>query len=77
MEVFVHRDPRGYLTKELEDIDELEELLRGMESLPPLGDDEQVRVEIAGQWGKIKALLAGPAFADIWFNLDQAEETGE
>ena len=74
MEVFVHRDPTGYVTKELEGIDELEELLRRLESLSPLDDDAEVRVEITGRWGKIKALLAGPSFADIWFNLDRSPD---
>ncbi|GAJ20900.1 unnamed protein product, partial [marine sediment metagenome] len=70
MEVFVHRAPTatGYLTYELEGVVELEEMLNSSTLNKPLTDDEEVSVEITGRWGKIKPLLSGPAFADIWFN---------
>ncbi|GAI92337.1 unnamed protein product, partial [marine sediment metagenome] len=66
--------PTGCTTCDLEGIEELEEQLRGSTPLDPLTDDEEVRVEITGRWGKIKSLLSGPAFADIWFNPDRSPE---
>lgn len=64
MEVFVHRAPRGYLTKELEDVDELAELLT---TYGPLSPDDEVTVEITGAWHVIRDLLSLDAFKEIWF----------
>jgi len=74
MEVFIHRTPVGYTTVGLEGVEELEEKLQGLVTFEPLNDDEEVTVEITGRWGKIKSLLSGPAFADIWFNPDRSPE---
>lgn len=69
MEVFVHRQPKGYLTKDLEDVKELGELLT---NYGPLADDDEVTAEITGPWSTIKELLSHPVFmslfGDIWFN---------
>lgn len=74
MEVFIHRAPVGYTTADLEGVEELEEKLQGLVTFEPLNDDKEVTVEITGRWGKIKSLLSGPAFADIWFNADRSPE---
>lgn len=65
MEVFVHRQPKGYLTKDLEDINELGELLT---NYGPLGEDNEVTVEITASWREIKGVLAMAEPEGIWFN---------
>lgn len=65
MEVFVHRQPKGYLTKDLEDINELRELLT---NYGPLTDDDEVTVEITASWREIKGLLELGELEGIWFN---------
>ena len=64
MEVFVHRQPKGYITNELEDVHELGELLSKYD---PLGDEDEVTIEITGPWHRIRELLSGPMFSDVWF----------
>lgn len=68
MEVFVNRSPTGYVTSELEDMAELQELLGGVATLRPLDDEAEVHVEITGKWGEIRDLLAQPCFKDVWFS---------
>lgn len=65
MEVFVHRDPTGYTTNELEDVQELGDLLANYGSL---GDDDEVTVQISAPWHVIRDLLSNPMFSDIWFH---------
>jgi hypothetical protein len=65
MEVFVHRQPEGYTTKELEDVQELGELLT---NYGPLGDDDEVMVQISAPWRIIRDLLSSPIFSDVWFS---------
>jgi len=65
MEIFVHRQPKGYITNELEDIEELGELLT---NFGPLGDDDEVFVEITAPWRLIRELLSSPTLSDAWFN---------
>ncbi len=67
MEIFVHRDPAGFETFDLEDINELEELLGGHE-VTPLEDNTEVHVEITGKWSEIRGLLSNPVFKTIWFD---------
>ena len=64
MEVFVHRQPKGYITNELEDVQELGELLT---NYGPLGDEDQVTMEITAPWSFIRDLLSGEKFHDAWF----------
>lgn len=68
MDVFVHRAPYGFETLKLEDTEELEEMLKGIETFEPLGDREEVHVEITGEWGEVKELLSQPFFKKIWFD---------
>ena len=68
MEVFIRRNPIGYTTGDLEDVEELEEKLRGLQSFHPLSDAEEVIVEVTAPWGTIKRLLAEPFFNSIWFD---------
>ena len=65
MEVFVHRQPKGFITKDLEDIEELAEQLGNYGLLTP---DEEVTIEITAKWSEIRDILSQPAFANIWFN---------
>lgn len=73
MEVFVNRDPTGYVTFELEDIEELEEQLAAFSKPQPLELSSQVRVEITGTWSEIKVLLGQPFFNDFWFDPQQRQ----
>ncbi len=68
MEVFVHRNPIGCETFDLEDIKELEEQLSSFGVLRPLDDKAEVLIEITGTWGQIRELLSQPCFKDIWFD---------
>lgn len=68
MEVFVHRDPKGYITNELEDVQELGELLT---NYGPLGEDDEVTVEISAPWHIVRDLLSTPIFSDIWFSPEK------
>lgn len=68
MEVFVHRNPTGCETFDLEDIRELEEQLGSFSALGPLDDKAEVKVEITGNWGEIRVLLSQTIFKDIWFD---------
>lgn len=65
MEVFVHRQPKGFITNQLEDVQELGELLT---NFGPLGDDDEVTVEITAPWRLIRELLSQPMFSDAWFS---------
>jgi len=65
MEIFVHREPRGYITNELEDVQELGELLT---NYGPLGDEDEVTVEISAPWHRIRELRSGEKFHDAWFS---------
>jgi hypothetical protein len=65
MEVFVHRDPAGYMTDEMEGVQELGEMLT---NYGPLGDDDEVTVEIKAPWSFIRDLLSLPVFGEIWFH---------
>jgi len=71
MEVFVHRQPQGYLTSELEDVQELEELLA---NYGPLGDNDEVTVIMSAPWPIIRGLLSNPVLNDIWFNPERIKE---
>lgn len=64
MEIFVHRAPRGYVTSELEDVNELAELLT---NYGPLSDDDEVIVEITASWSFVRQLLSLDLFNDAWF----------
>lgn len=64
MEIFVHRAPRGYVTSELENVDELGKLLT---NYGPLSDDDEVMVEITASWSFIRKLLSLDLFRDAWF----------
>ena len=67
MEIFVRRGgPSGFLTNQMEDLDEMEEQLRIIETFHPLQETEEVIVEITGKWGDVKQLLSEPAFQDVW-----------
>lgn len=68
MKVFVHRQPTGYDTSVLEDAQELGELLT---NYGPLGDDDEVTVEITAPWRLIQELLAAPMFSDVWFSFPE------
>ncbi|GAH95184.1 unnamed protein product [marine sediment metagenome] len=65
MEVFVHRQPKGFITSQLADIEELRDLLA---NFGPLGDDDEVTVEITAPWRLIRELLSQPMFSDAWFS---------
>lgn len=63
--IFVHRQPKGLLTKELEGVEELGEMLQ---NYGPLSDGDEVTVEITAPWHQIRELL-GLKFDDrIWFH---------
>lgn len=64
MEVFVHRQPKGYLAKDLEGVEELAELLT---NYGPLSDDDEITVEITASWREIKGLLELGELEGIWF----------
>lgn len=64
MEIFVHRQPKGFLTKELEGVAELDEMLRGY---GPLSDGDEVTVEITAPWHQIRELLVFKFDEKIWF----------
>lgn len=64
MEIFVHRQPEGYITNQLEDVEELGELLT---KYGPLTDDAEVIVEITAPWHLIRELLSSPMFSEAWF----------
>ena len=66
MEVFIHRSPIGVETFDLEDIQELEEHLKGFDTFKPLSDKEEITVEIKGSWGEIRELLSHSCFQNIW-----------
>lgn len=68
LDVFVHRDPSGFETFDMEDIKELEEQLKGLDTFKPLDDKEEVHVEITGPWSEIRELLSQPYFNRIWFD---------
>jgi len=65
MEVFVQRDPTGYTTNEVEDVQELGELLT---NYGPLEDNDEVTVQIKAPWSFIRDLLSRPVFKEIWFH---------
>lgn len=67
MDIFVHRNPTGCETFDLEGVAELEEQLKGMDTFSPLDDKAEVHLEITGTWGEIRELLSLPYFKDIWF----------
>lgn len=71
MEVFVHRQPKGYFTKELEGVQELGELLT---NYGPLGDEDEVIVMISAPWRIIRDLLSSPMFSDVWFSPERIKE---
>jgi hypothetical protein len=71
MEVFVHRSPSGFETCDLEGVEELEEMLRGVETFKSLDDDQEVRAEITGTWSEIRDLLSQPFFKGIWFRPEK------
>ena len=54
MEIFVHRQPKGFLVGDLKSIEELGELLT---HYGPLLDDTEVTVEITASWAEVKSLL--------------------
>ena len=72
MEIFVHRNPTGCETFDLEDPKELEEQLKSFDALGPLDDKSEIHVEITGSWGEIKELLSQPCFKDIWFDPERS-----
>lgn len=68
LNVWVRRDPTGFETFDMEDIEELEEQLKGLEAFKPLDDKSEVCAEITGPWGEIRELLSQPFLKNIWFN---------
>lgn len=68
LDVFVHRDPTGFETFDMEGIEELEEQLKGIDTFKPLDDKQEVHVEITGPWEEIRELLSQPFFKKIWFD---------
>jgi len=68
LDVFVHRNPTGFETFDMEGIEELEEQLKGIDTFKPFDDKQEVHVEITGPWGEIRELLSQPFFKKIWFN---------
>ena len=70
LDVFVHRNPTGFETFDMEGIEELEEQLKGIDTFKPLDDKGEVYVEITGPWGEIRELLSQPCFKQIWFDPD-------
>ena len=65
MDVFVYREPKGFETRDLEDIGELAGQLGQYGLLTP---DSEVKVEITAPWREIKGLLELPQMEAIWFN---------
>lgn len=68
MDIFVHRNPTGCEIFDLEDVAELEEQLKGIDTFKPLDDKSEIHVEITGTWGEIRELLSLPYFKDKWFD---------
>jgi len=66
MEIFVHRQPQGFITKELESADELGELLT---NYGPLSDKDEVTIEVTASWQEIRELLSKLSDS-IWFHLE-------
>jgi len=64
MEIFVHKEPTGYVTSELEDVNELGKLLT---NYGPLLDEDEVIVEIRAPWSFVRQLLSLDLFNDAWF----------
>ena len=58
----------GFETFVMEDIEELEEQLKGLEAFKPLNDKSEVCAEITGPWEEIRELLSQPFLKKIWFN---------
>ena len=75
LDVFVHRDPRGFEAFDMEGIEELEEQLEGIDTFSPLDDKSEIHVEITGTWGEIRELLSQPCFKDIWFDPTRRRES--
>lgn len=68
MEVWVTRSLSGFETFDMEGIEELEVMLKGLAVSKPLTDQEEVTVEITGSWAEIKELLSQPVFNKVWFD---------
>lgn len=67
MEIFVYRDQSGLITFDFEDVNELEEHLKKYR-LPKMEGNDDIHVEITGNWSEIKTLLSDPLFKGIWFD---------
>ena len=76
MDVFVHRNPTGCETFDLEDIKELEEQLKSFDVLEALNDKSEVHVEITGTWEEIRELLSQRFFEKVWFNPESPNAVG-
>ena len=63
MDIFVSRDPKGFMPAALKDVDELGERLR---KYGPLGDDDEVTMEITAPWKFIRELLSSEMFRNQW-----------
>ena len=72
MEIYVHRDPSGYLTSDMEHVAQLQEYLEGLATAKPLDDKAEVHLEITGTWGEIRELLSQPCFRDNWQHAEGA-----
>jgi hypothetical protein len=70
MDIFVHRQPEGFITNELQDLEELGELLT---HYGPLSDADEVTVEITATWREIRTLLSLPLFNEAWFHGEKTE----
>jgi len=71
VEIFVHRQPKGFLTKELEGVAELDEMLQ---SYGPLSSGDEVTVEITAPWRQIRELLLYKFDNPIWFQPPEKAE---
>ena len=71
MEIFVHRQPKGFLVGDLKSIEELGELLS---HYGPLVDDTEVTVEITASWAEVKSLLRKPRVPDVVLDIWRLSE---
>lgn len=68
MEVFVHRQPKGYIISEREAVQEIGELLS---NYGPLGPNDEVTVEITAPWCFVRDLLSNLKFHDNWLSPER------
>ena len=66
MDVFVHREPTGCATSDLENVKELDEILSYLATVKPLCDDSEIKIDIICTWEEATVILAQSCFKDIW-----------